>query len=37
MMGAWMVIAVEIIAGFLGYMIGEARGRAKEANKRRFN
>jgi hypothetical protein len=35
-MGVWMVIAVELMAGYLGYLIGEERGMAKMENKRGF-
>lgn len=33
-MGMWMVIAVELMAGYLGYLIGNERGMAKMENKR---
>lgn len=33
-MGVWMVIAIELMAGYLGYLIGEERGIAKTENKR---
>ena len=36
-MGVWMVIAVELLAGWLGYQIGKARGEYKAQSKRRFN
>lgn len=36
-MGFWMVIAVELLAGWLGYQIGKERGEYKARSKRRFN
>lgn len=33
-MGMWMVIAVELMAGYLGYLIGNERGMAKMETKR---
>ena len=35
-MGVWMVIAIELMAGYLGYLIGEERGAAKMEDKRGF-
>lgn len=35
-MGVWMVIAIELMAGYLGYIIGEERGIAKTENKRGY-
>lgn len=35
-MGMWMVIAVELMAGYLGYLIGNEHGMTKMENKRGF-
>lgn len=33
-MGVWMVLAVELLAGWLGYQIGKERGMVLMENKR---
>ena len=33
-MGVWMVIAIELLAGWLGYQFGVERGISKMENKR---